>query len=120
MTIAPVIACCHQGRMTAILFRPLTVALCLLLPACASLSPESRLRAGLVEAGLAPKLAGCMAEKMTDRLSLTQLRRLQSLASVRKSHIGTLGVDQWLHKVRALGDAEIFLVTSKAAVGCTF
>tara|TARA_R110000868_G_scaffold123031_3_gene325981 strand:- start:3159 stop:3350 length:192 start_codon:yes stop_codon:yes gene_type:complete len=63
MTIAPVIACCHQGRMTAILFRPLTVALCLLLPACASLSPESRLRAGLVEAGLAPKLAGCMAER---------------------------------------------------------
>lgn len=49
--------------MTAILFRPLTVALCLLLPACASLSPESRLRAGLVEAGLAPKLAGCMAER---------------------------------------------------------
>jgi len=106
--------------MTAILFRPMIVALCLLLPACASLAPESRLRAGLVEAGLAPKLAGCMAEQMADQLSLTQLRKLQSLASVRKSHIGTLGVDQWLHKVRALGDAEIFLVTSKGAVRCSF
>ena len=49
----------------------------LTLSACAM--PESRLRAGLVEAGLSEPLAACMAERMVDRLSLTQLRRLADL-----------------------------------------
>ena len=55
---------------------------------------------------------------MVDRLSLTQLRRLQSLASLRKSHMGEMSVDRFLYKVRALEDPEIFLVTSKAAINC--
>lgn len=63
-------------------------------------------------------MAGCMAERMVDRLSLAQLRRLQSLASLRKSHMGEMRVDRFLHKVRALEDPEIFLVTSKAAINC--
>ncbi|BBF71205.1 hypothetical protein SBA_ch1_34050 [Sphingomonas bisphenolicum] len=60
-----------------------------------------------------------MAERMVDRLSLTQLRRLQSLASLRKSHSGKISVDQLLHKVRALQDPEIFAVTSISALACT-
>ncbi|WP_261936777.1 hypothetical protein [Sphingomonas bisphenolicum] len=99
--------------------RALMVVALLPLSACASLSPESRLRAGLEEAGLSPRMAGCMAERMVDRLSLTQLRRLQSLASLRKSHSGKISVDQLLHKVRALQDPEIFAVTSISALACT-
>ncbi len=60
-----------------------------------------------------------MAERMVDRLSLVQLRRVQSLASIRNSHIGGLTVDRFLYKLRALEDPEIFAVTSKAAVACT-
>ena len=105
--------------MTAIAFRALACTLTAsLLASCATVSPESRLRAGLVEAGLSPRMAGCMAERMVDRLSLTQLRRLQSLASLRKSHMGEMSVDRFLYKVRALEDPEIFLVTSKAAINC--
>lgn len=92
----------------------------LLLASCASLSPESRLRAKLLEAGLSPHMAGCMAERMADRLSIGQLRKLQSMASLRKSHSGDLDMDQLLHKLRALDDPEIFLVTSKAALKCAF
>lgn len=97
---------------------PLILAAALLLAGCATVSPESRLRAGLMDAGLSPRLATCMAERMVDRLNITQLRRLQSLASLRKTDLGTLSVDRFLYKVRALDDPEIFLVTSKAAISC--
>lgn len=101
------------------LYAALAAAL-LVLPACTSLSPESRLRSGLEEAGLSPRMAGCMAERMADRLSLMQLRKLQSLASLRKSHSGKMSMDQLLHKVRALQDPEIFAVTSRSALACAF
>lgn len=106
--------------MTAIAFRSIACGLTatLLLASCAGLSPESRLRAKLIEAGLSPRTAGCMAQRMADRLSIGQLRRLQSIASLRKSHSTELSVDQLLHKLRALDDPEIFLVTGKAAIHC--
>lgn len=99
--------------------------LCSIIPAgflmtsCATVSPEARVRAGLVDAGLPPSTAACMAETMVDRLSLVQLRRIQSLASLRKSHMGDLSIDRFLYKLRALEDPEILAVTSKAAIGCT-
>ena len=108
--------------MTTISFRTAAGALAasLLLASCASVSPESRVRAGLIDDGLSPKMAACMAERMTDRLSLNQLRQLQSLASVRKSHMEKMSLDQLLYKVRGLEDPEIFMVTSKAALHCAF
>ena len=59
-----------------------------------------------------------MAADMSDRLSIGQLRQIQSLASLRNSHMGDMTVDRLLYKVRALEDPEIFVVTSKAAVRC--
>ena len=93
---------------------PLTAVLAL--SACAT--PQSKVRSGLIDAGLPPSLAGCMADRMVDRLSLTQLRRLQSLGSLGRSDLGGLSVDRFLHKVRALQDPEILTVTTKAAVSC--
>lgn len=109
-----------DGPMNTISFRAaLGVATAsMLLASCASLSPESRLRTKLVEAGLSPHMAGCMAERMADRLSVGQLRQLQSIASLRKSHSGDLSMNDLLYKLRALDDPEIFLVTSKAALKC--
>ena len=95
----------------------LSVAI-LLLAGCASISPEARLRAGLADAGLSPRMAGCMAERMADRLSITQLRQLQSLASLAKADVGGISLDRFLYKVRALEDPEIFAVSSRAAIGC--
>ncbi|HJT41769.1 MAG TPA: hypothetical protein VJ762_15675 [Sphingobium sp.] len=108
--------------MTTISLRLAAAALpaALLLSSCATVSPESRVRAGLVEAGISPRMAACMAEKMVDRLSLAQLRRIQSLASLRKSHIEEMTIDRFLYKLRALEDPEIFTVTSKAAIVCAF
>jgi hypothetical protein len=110
--------------MIAMPNRPLSLMLLppliALLGACSSLSPESRLRTGLEQAGLSPRMSACMAERMADRLSLTQLRKLQSLGAFRKSHSEPMSVDRLLHDLRALGDTEIVAVTGKAALSCSF
>lgn len=90
----------------------------LLLSACATITPEARVRAGLVDAGLSERMAGCMAGRMVDRLSITQLRRLQSLSGVSKVDYRDVTVSEFLHKIRALKDPEILSVTSRAALAC--
>jgi hypothetical protein len=96
-------------RLTALL-------LTLLLAACAT--PETRLRTGLERAGLSPRISACMADRMVDKLSLVQLRRLQSLGSLGDARARGLSVADFLHKVRALRDPEILSETSKAAGAC--
>ena len=83
-----------------------------LMGGCAT--PETRLRDGLVEAGLSEPLAGCMAGRMVDRLSLTQLRRLADLKYAGRAE----SLDAWLHRVRALRDPEIWTITASAAGIC--
>ena len=94
------------------------IALSLALSGCAT--PETRLRSGLVDAGLSPAMSACMAERMVDRLSLLQLRRLSSLGSLKGRRIVDLTLDQFLHKVRALKDAEILAVSTSSAAVCAF
>lgn len=90
----------------------------LALAACAT--PETRLRTGLVNAGLSQSIASCMAERMVDRLSLLQLRRLGSLSSLKDKQMSDLSLNQFLHKVRALKDPEILTVTTSSAALCAF
>ncbi|WP_253190381.1 hypothetical protein [Sphingomonas sp. LM7] len=84
----------------------------LLLAGCAV--PEARLRAGLIRSGLPKPLSACMAQRMVDRLSLKQLMRIADLPYAG----GAESVDQFLHRVRALGDAQILGVTSSSAALC--
>jgi predicted Zn-dependent protease len=88
----------------------------LALSACAS--PESRVRAGLINAGISTPVATCMAKRMTDRLSLDQLRRLQSISTLRDERIGQMTMSQFLHKIRALDDPEIVSVVTSAGIRC--
>ena len=76
--------------------------------------PEARLRAGLVRAGLSPPLAGCMARRMADRLSIAQLRRIGDLPEARQAG----SVPEFLHNVRALHDPEILGVSASSAGLC--
>ncbi len=88
----------------------------LALSSCAS--PETRLRTGLASAGLSPRVSACMAERMVDKLSLLQLKRLASIGSLKDERISDLTVGQFLHKVRALKDTEILTITTKAGLSC--
>ena len=98
--------------MSAVPLRLSVLAVAGLLFGCAS--PETRLRNGLVEAGLSEPLAACMAGRMVEHLSLVQLRRIADLPNSRRS--GT--TDEFLRRVRALRDPEILRVTSTSAALC--
>ncbi len=89
----------------------LTALLVAAVGGCAA--PETRVRDGLVRAGLAPDTAACVADRMVDRLSLTQLARLGDLPKARSEP----SLDGFLHRVRGLGDAEVVgVVTSSTAL----
>lgn len=90
----------------------------LTLSACATPSPETRIRNSLLSAGLSRPVAGCMAERMVDRLSLPQLRKLSSLAKLGDKDIGSMTIEQFLHHVRALNDWQILKVVTTAGIGC--
>lgn len=100
--------------MRFLVLAPIMAAL--VLSGCAT--PEARLRTGLHDAGLSKAMSACMAERMVDRLSLVQLRRLSSLGTLKEKRIGDLTFDQFLHRVRALKDPEILTVTTSSAALC--
>ena len=95
----------------------LTLILPLLaLSACAT--PQTRLRTGLMNAGLGANQSACMADRMVDKLSLIQLRRIASLRNFGKERIGDMTVDRFMHNIRSLEDTEILTVTTRAALSC--
>jgi hypothetical protein len=87
------------------------------LAGCAS-TYESRIRSSLVDAGLSQPMASCMAQRMVDRLSGSQLRSLARLSGLRDRDIGEMRVDEFLSRSRALVDPEVFVVISRAGLGC--
>lgn len=82
------------------------------------MSPEARLRAGLIDAGLSAPMAGCMAKSMVQRLSNNQLMKLRSLHKASQVNLRDMSYQQLAQQVRTLGDPEIVAVTTTAAVGC--
>ena len=55
---------------------------------------------------------------MAPRLSITHLLRLRDLSRVGARNPQQSGVGRYLYQVRAFGDAEIWIVTSRAAARC--
>lgn len=91
----------------------------LALAACTTVSPEAKVRAKLIEAGVKPPVASCMAERLVDRLSYPQLKRLQSLSGLARKDVGVMSIDEIVHRLRALDDPEITAVVLKAGLGCS-
>ncbi len=89
-----------------------------LLASCAPVTPEARIRVALTDAGLDKEIAACMAERMVDRLTIAQLRKLSSLSKLREADIRMMSIGEFLHRIRALGDPEILKVVTKAGLGC--
>ena len=97
------------------------IALLPLLAVAACAQPlEGRVASRLTEAGIPPGMAQCMAKRWVDRLSLLQLRKIQSLTSdiKRDRGEGRLTVFRLVDRVRQINDAEIFDVVSKSAAHC--
>ncbi|WP_179504703.1 MULTISPECIES: hypothetical protein [unclassified Sphingomonas] len=87
-------------------------ALVLSSSACVSKLAEGRVRSALVDAGVSPSNAACMAERMTDRLSIGQLRRLEALRAPKRS------LSDYVWTVKRLDDPQLVDVTVSAAALC--
>jgi hypothetical protein len=87
-----------------------------LLAGCAT--PETRIRTALVEAGLSKPVAGCMADRMVDRLSLGQLNKLRGLGKFQDKNAKKLSIEEFVKRTKALQDPEILGVVTSSGVIC--
>jgi hypothetical protein len=88
------------------------LAAALLTSGCVEKLAKGRVKSALVDSGLSEPNAECMAERMTDRLTIGQLRKLQALQGDRKT------LSQYVAAVRKVGDAEVIAVTASSAALC--
>lgn len=86
------------------------------LSACAT--PETRVRKGLMSAGLSAPISACMADRMVDRLSLGQLNKLNGLSKLKKRQPGDVSISEFVKQTRALQDPEIVGVVTSSGVVC--
>lgn len=86
------------------------------LAACAT--PETRVRKGLMSAGLSAPVSACMADRMVDRLSLGQLNKLNGLGKLRKRRPGDVSLNEFVKQTRSLQDPEIVGVVTSSGVIC--
>lgn len=81
-------------------------------PSVVSAVVEYRVRSGLIEAGVSERNADCMARRMVKRLTITQLRKLETVAGTKQSLGG------YIESVRKIGDGEVIAVTATSALLC--
>ena len=82
------------------------------LAGCGEGIARGRIRAALVDAGLQPQPSECMAERMVDRLSMAQLRKLEALKGAGHNPLEVMWA---LHRI---GDPELEKVTLTSAALC--
>jgi hypothetical protein len=70
-------------------------------------------RSALLDAGLSQSNAACMANRMTDKLTIFQLRKLQQLKGEKRS------LSDYVAAVRRVDDAEALAVTASSAALCS-
>lgn len=99
--------------MKAVLFVPVVA---LALAGCAT--PETRIRTALTDAGLSKPIAGCMADRMVDRLSLFQLNKLNGLKKLQGKKASQITIEEFVKRTKALQDPEILGVVSSSGVIC--
>ncbi len=72
-----------------------------------------RVKSALIDSGLSESNASCMAGRMTDKLSLGQLRKLQALKGEKRS------LSDYVAAVRRVNDADAIEVTLSSAALCS-
>ena len=63
-------------------------------------------------------MAHCMAERLVDRLSIEELRRLGALMKLGHRDIGQMTIEELIRRIGALQDPHILKVVTKAGLGC--
>lgn len=97
--------------------RALTLAALLTLGACSSLAKPS-VETALRDAGLNAPMAACMAERMTDRLSIEQLQKLSRLRAQPGEKASDLSLTEMIARVRRIDDPEVVSVVTSSGAAC--
>lgn len=88
----------------------------LLIIALAACSPSKlaygRVKSALLDAGLSERNSACMADRMTDKLTLAQLQKLERLKGEKRSLM------DYVSAVRRVDDADAIEVTASSAALC--
>lgn len=71
-----------------------------------------QVKSALIDAGLSEPNSACMAERMTDRLSIGQLQKLKQLKGANRS------IPEFVLAVRRVNDAQALEVTTSSAALC--
>lgn len=71
-----------------------------------------QVKSAMMEAGLSEPNSACMANRMTDRLTLPQLQKLKQLKGEKRS------LFDYVAAVRRVGDTEAIEVTATSAALC--
>jgi hypothetical protein len=95
-----------------------TAALAMTAALAGCATPETRVRNGLMSAGLSAPISACMADRMVDRLSLGQLNKLNGLGKLRKRNAGDVTFKEFVKQTRSLQDPEILGVVTSSGVIC--
>ena len=89
-----------------------------LLGGCATVSPEAKIRTRLIEAGVKPRMAQCVAERLAHKLSLSELRELNRSVNLVRKDTGRMTVDEIVDRLRGAGNPHIVEVVTRAGVSC--
>jgi hypothetical protein len=96
--------------------RTLTLGLLLLLAACAS--PAQRITTELVKIGIPEPQARCVGERLADRLSHDQMKRLATLAQLNKDKIGHMSLNDIARQLNQPGDRQLVSEVLRAGISC--
>lgn len=94
-----------------------TVTALLALGACSSLAKPT-VETALRDAGLQAPMAACMAKRMTDRLSIAQLQKLERLKGAPGEKVSDLSLSDMMARVRRIDDPEVVAVVTSSGAAC--
>lgn len=88
----------------------------LALSACAT--PAQRISRNLVDLGVPQRQAQCMGNRLGERLSIGQLRRLQELSGIRAERLQRMSIRQIADKLTDDKDPGLIAEFIRAGIGC--
>ena len=88
----------------------------LLLAGCAT--PSQRIATALVDRGVPPPQARCMGERLGDRLSLVQLKRLDDLSRLNGGRFNRMSIPQIASALSDPRDSGLVAEVIRAGMGC--
>lgn len=87
-----------------------------LMAACAS--PSQRISAKLIGYGVPPSQAECMGDRLEQRLSISQLKRLGAVAEMSRNSAGRMTVNDLARALNRPGDEAIVAEVLRTGLGC--